>query len=73
MPPAKRVEHGFPKVKLYFSHCRVVYLYSHAMPVLLLKDAFISVIRFRDVMDTPDIELPSAFLMKPLRSNGGEN
>lgn len=43
------------------------------MPVLLLKDAFISVIRFRDVMDTPDIELPSTFLMKPLRSDGGEN
>lgn len=67
------MEHGLTKVKLYFSGCGVVYLYSHAMPVMLLKDAFISVTTARDVMDTPDIELLSAFLMKPLRRNGGEN
>lgn len=69
----KRVGCGFSKVKLYFLGCRVVYLYGNIMTILPLNHPFISVRRFRDQMDTPDIGLPSSFFVKPLRGNGEES
>lgn len=43
------------------------------MSVLPPKDPFLSIARFRDWMYTLDSMLLSCFLMKPLRTDGGEN
>lgn len=43
------------------------------MSILPLKDPFISITRFKDWMYTPDIVLLPSFLMKPLRTDEGEN